>query len=326
MRALAPAVGALREAAATDRGVRPSAIGDRPIEPAWSASRPRTTERKARPWTPLAFDRIAKRFADRRRTRRRVLAEAGAGLAAGALAATGLGAARAAQDATPATGETGEKVEYLFVQSFRSGTVAPKAGEDGTYTLTLAQGLGQTIAFSDRPDRIVGAAPTAQFLKGLGFPPDNPPNAALIVEASPGSEEIAVVELFNPVYEEATHTATYDVTVLHEWEESLGVGLTQTPNDLAALAPSFGAAHLFIDDCSDGTVTCANELSFKTGYCSDPGSFWCCKPCTPNGATDWEEIDQHYRDLCTQLDIGLCNGGRCTPTYHEDDPAWACGR
>ena len=44
--------------------------------------------------------------------------------------------------------------------AFQSGTVAPKDGPEGRYTVTLEHGLGQTIYFSDRPDRIVGAAPT----------------------------------------------------------------------------------------------------------------------------------------------------------------------
>jgi hypothetical protein len=55
------------------------------------------------------FDGIAKIFADRRLSRREALAKGSAGLAAGALAAAGLGAAwAAAQEASPAaaTGET----------------------------------------------------------------------------------------------------------------------------------------------------------------------------------------------------------------------------
>src|SRR5262245_48678681 len=84
--------------------------------------------------------------------------------------------ARIAQDATPAAWD-GEKVPYLFVQSFEGGSIAPKAGEAGTYTVTLDHGLGQTLYFGDRPSRGVGAVPTPQFLEALGFPDDNPPNA-----------------------------------------------------------------------------------------------------------------------------------------------------
>ena len=105
------------------------------------------------------------------------------------------------RNATPAPGE-GEKVAYLFIQSFQAGALTPKVGEEGRFTLTLESGLGQTIYFSDRPLRDVGATPTPQFLENLGFPADNPPNAALLVEDG-GNVNMAVVELFNPSYDEA---------------------------------------------------------------------------------------------------------------------------
>jgi hypothetical protein len=233
----------------------------------------------------IHVDRITKLFAGRRLSRRQALTQSGAGLAAGALAAAGLAGSARAQDATPpVAGADGEKIEYLFVQSFRSGNIAPKEGEDGTFSLTLEQGLGQTIFFSDRPERIVGAAPTAKLLAGLGFPADDPPNAALVVEPGPGETDVAVVELSNPTYDEATHTATYEVTVLQDWEDSLEMGFSKAPADLAALAPTFGAAHLFIDDCPDLTITCRNGSngaiagSYKAGTCWD-GSRVCCFPC-----------------------------------------------
>ena len=37
----------------------------------------------------------------------------------------------------------------------------------------------QTIAFSDRPERVVGQEPMQKSLDGLGFSPENPPNAAI---------------------------------------------------------------------------------------------------------------------------------------------------
>ena len=250
------------------------------------------------------FDRLAKLFADRRLSRRQTLTQGGAGLVAGALAATGLGTARA-QEATPAA-TSGEKTMFLFLQSFRSGTVVPKEGADGTYTLTLEQGLGQTVYFSDRPERIVGTAPTPQFLEGLGFAPDNPPNAALVVETAPGDTEIAVVELTNSAYETMTHTATYDVKVLAEWENELGVGLTETPTDLAAFGDSFGAAHLFIDDCSNADIVCHAEHDVdgpevhtyaNQGMCYNYGM---CMPCEPYGNTqpDRCQTEYYWRGRC----------------------------
>ena len=110
------------------------------------------------------FDAFVKLFADRRAARRQ---------------------------ATPVVSEEHSiaKTMFLFVQSFRSGSVAPKEGEDGRYTLTLEQGLGQTIYFANRPAREVGTVPTPEFLEGLGFDPDNPPNAALVISDGAGTTD-----------------------------------------------------------------------------------------------------------------------------------------
>ncbi len=251
------------------------------------------------------IDAIARLFAARR-SRRQALAEAGAGLAAGALAATTRWVPdAAAQDATPPAGASGAKTAFLFVQSFQSGSFAPKDGVEDTYTLTLEQGLGQTIYFSDRPARLVGATPTAAFLKGLGFPPDNPPNAALVVAAGSGEEDIAVLELSSPTYNEATHTATYDVTALAEWERSLAMGFAEVPTDLAKLAPSFGAAHLFVDDCPDIT-TCFTFGVYPAGPVPGGpiGTCWntwlaLCQPCNRRSIDDIQQsCNQTYPDKC----------------------------
>jgi hypothetical protein len=218
------------------------------------------------------FDSISKRFAQRRLSRRQALQQGGAGLAAAGLTAAGLHGA-VAQDATPvATPTMGNptsgavsKTEYLFLQSFESGSIAPKEGAEGTYTLTLQHGLGQTIYFADRPERTVGAAPTAKFLHGLGFPADNPPNAALVVDTGDGDVDIAVVELTNPRYDEESFTAVYDVTVLKDYETEVDLQFQEAPADLAALAPAFGSAHLFIDDCPDSQACCGRTIHSSNG-------------------------------------------------------------
>src|SRR5262245_34222352 len=99
------------------------------------------------------FDRISKAFAGRRRSQKPFvqpsLASDLAGLAAGAVAA---------QEATPAAdASTGADRDptVLFVQTYQSGTITPVEGADGRYTLKLEPGTGQTVYFSDRPDRIV---------------------------------------------------------------------------------------------------------------------------------------------------------------------------
>lgn len=211
----------------------------------------------------------------------------------------------------------------LFVQAFRSGSVTPADGAAGRYTLTLEQGLGYTVYFSDRPDRIVGAHPTPQFLEGLGFPDDNPPNAALVVETAAGQTEVAIVELFSPVYDEATHTATYEVAVLGEWERAGDMTFVESDANLAEVLPEFGAAHLFIDDCPDAEIWCSrdgvNVGSFGVrGHCY---SAWeiACLPCDPW----WEYVRDamwYWPQYCNNAFPRECNGN-CVPkgvcSYNE---------
>ncbi len=259
------------------------------------------------------FDRIAKVFAARR-SRRRAIAQSGAGLTAAALAVAGLSRTTHAQDATPPAGASGEKVAYLFVQSFQSGHVAPSSGAEGRYTLTLEEGLGQTIYFSDRPERVVGAVPTRRFLDGLGFPPDNPPNAALVVSNDVGETEVAVIELFDPAYDEETRTATYEAAVLEEWENELDLGLTEAPADLSGFGERFGAAHLFIDDCPGGAVFCTKNAGFtqiggflRLGFCYT--GFLCCTPCESSDRQYWvDKCSEAYDD---------CAGGACGVSYDD---------
>jgi hypothetical protein len=237
---------------------------------------------------PTRFDAIAKTLAGRRLSRRRALVQGGASIAAGAAAATWMATGARAQQATPEASADGQDEPILlFLQAFRAGGVTPSADTQGRFTLTLEQGLGHTVYFSDRPYRIVGAMPTPRFLATLGFPDDNPPNAALVVETEAGQTELAVIELFDPAYDEATHTATYEVAVLAEFERDNG--FHDTDADLAGLLPQFGAAHLFIDStvgCGIATLTCwlGDELigdigtlgvcsyNFATDTC-DPSDF-----------------------------------------------------
>jgi hypothetical protein len=265
-------------------------------------------------------------FASRKLSRRQALA-AGTGVAVASLAA-GNGSATA-QDATPVAspavtsegGFTGEKITYLFVQSYQAGSIAPKAGVDGRYTVTLEQGLGQTLYFGDRPSRDVGAAPTPDFLEGLGFTEDNPPNAALLVETATGETDIAVVELYNPTYDETTHTATYEISGLETWQDDLTLGLQEDPADLATLAPQFGAAHLFIDDCDDEGVTCWRKDNgafvgeyTAMGFC---WNYWQCMPCEPYGHTQPDRCStSRYWDIkCDGDFLGYCGDPGCMSNF-----------
>lgn len=282
------------------------------------------------------FDAITKLFADRRLSRRQALKRATAGVTAGALATAGLSVA-AAQDATPVPGDAtpaaGDDVPAMyFVQSFNAGSVAPDENAEGRYTLSLEHGLGQTIYFSDRPYRIVGAMPTDAFLNSLGFPADNPPNAALVVQQPTGETEIAVVELFNPTFAADGPNVTYSVQVLEEWERTLDVGLQTTPADLGALSTNFGTAHLFIDgvlDCPDHDMVCYTDTNQHPSYSqvgvipnADHGGYCTrapqliCDPCySPERGGTWQ-------DECNRRFPTECNGNchvwpTCTSAWTE---------
>ncbi len=205
-----------------------------------------------------SFDRLTQTLAQRS-TRRSALA-AGAGL--GGLALAGAESRlTAAQESSPVSSPvaTGNKLFFLFVQTFEGGSLAPKEGEEGTYVLKLHGGHGHTIAFSDRPDRIVVSVPTQEFLDGLGFTPDNPPNAALVISPEPGETDIIVVELLNPQYDEAAQALTYDVKVLDSFESQQGMDFVEEPRPPHADGEEFGAAELFIDDCPDSVFNCSAD-------------------------------------------------------------------
>jgi hypothetical protein len=274
------------------------------------------------------FDVVSRLFAERKLSRRQALAGTSAGIAAGAL---GLGLANSAhaQDATPVAPDAEHGPATLFLQSFQQGSVAKKEGEEGTFTLTLEQGLGQTIFFADRPDRTVGAIPTDKFLQSYGFAPTDPPNAALLVDGGDGDVNITVIELINPSYDNATHTATYDIKELADWDKELGVDLTEEPADLSALAASFGNAHLFIDDCSNGDMPCITDInnpgnttmgyipnSAHDGFCYNWGAAGC-YPCQPwySGYSGDQAAYDYWSAQCNAT-IAACN--------NECGVEWVC--
>jgi hypothetical protein len=216
------------------------------------------------------FDRLTRRLAGRT-TRRTAV-----GTSLFALALGGLNHVAAGHQATPAPDATpvaeGEEPVFLFVQTFASGrgdinpaagtpvaegTPTPGPGGGARFLVTLEGHTGQTIYFSDRPDRIVGATPTDDFLQEFGFYPDNPPNAALVAEFKTG-QGVVVVELIEPRYDADAGTVTYGAEVLegYEGENLVPVVAEQVAERLPA---EFSEAALFIDDCPIYT-SCLTEV------------------------------------------------------------------
>lgn len=101
-----------------------------------------------------------------------------------------------AQTAKPAGNvEEMKPANWLFVQVADSVVVDDK-------TITLKGVAPQTLMFSDRPERMTGDAPTANFVKFWNEGKDSfqkdAPNATLSVTVD-GKPVTAVVELTNPV-------------------------------------------------------------------------------------------------------------------------------
>jgi hypothetical protein len=257
---------------------------------------------------PSTFDRMTQLFASRR-TRRDALRAAGAGLGGLTLAAPA-----AAQDATPVANP--EKTVFLFLQSFDSGALTPKPGEEGVYVLDLQGEHGRTIAFSDRPERIVASVPTGGFLEGLGFTPSNPPNAALVFESEPGVTDVIVIELFDPRYDASGKMLTYDIRILDEFVGDQAMGFKEVTRHPNPEGEEFAMAHLFIDDCLD-LVSCHFGAENRIGPL--PGGAvgtcwswdnWLCKPDNPN--CNGPSIE-YYNDLCNQTYTDCYDG--CSATW-----------
>ena len=91
-------------------------------------------------------------------------------------------------------------VRYMFVQNAVSGSLEAVEGREGLYTLILKGIYPHTIAFSDRPERMVGQVPLQQFVDGFWFTVKSPPNAAIEILKEGGEGDVAVVELYDPLY------------------------------------------------------------------------------------------------------------------------------
>lgn len=268
-----------------------------------------------------SFDRDARAVGGSRRS---VVRTGAAGLAVGALGILGnIGRVPAtlAQDAPAAAtpGATTEDASFLFVQTASSGTFTanpntgttpaaagtPAAGPGGNaqYLLTLSGHPGETVFFSDRPERIFGEAPTETFLANLGFGSGNPPNAAISTETADGPDDVLVVELVSPEYDQTSGTLTYGVNIQSAYAgEGLAHLTRQRMND--QLAETLGRTSLFIDDCPDTLVYCATPAQVLTcgagGVVQNVGACWewaslSCVMCQP----DYPYCADNYPSWCS---------------------------
>jgi hypothetical protein len=260
------------------------------------------------------FDRLSRAVAQNRLDRRAVLAGSSLG-AVGAL----LGSVAARAQGTPTAGsELAQDNATLFVQTAAGGTflpntlASPGSGEHGTHLLTLSGHAGQTIHFSDRPQRNFGQVETGTFLEALGFTPDNPPNAALVVSTPGGADDILVVELLNPTYDEQGDLLIYEVNILGEYAGEVLAPVADRQLD-DELATEFAHASLFIDDCADATIACRDAHCNFVGDLGNRGMCWNrdafqCQPCGGGWAAMAQLCDANFSACQGQCNTATCGG------------------
>ncbi|MGH2618719.1 MAG: hypothetical protein ACRDJC_26115, partial [Thermomicrobiales bacterium] len=135
--------------------------------------------------------------------------------------------------------------EVLFVQSFTTGRLEP-GGAAGAAVLTLQGPVGETVYFTDRPDRGAGTIALQQFLDVLAQQEAEPLNAALVIDRDEG-DAVVIVELLAGTVDEAG-TVTYDVRVLTD-PAAHPTDMTGTAEPLTEITAmmDFGSSHLFVD-------------------------------------------------------------------------------
>lgn len=119
--------------------------------------------------------------------------------------------------------KTTPPLSFLFVQSADSAVLAPVKEHPGQFTLTLKKVNPYVTYFSDRPNRVTGMMPTAEFMaiwqkKGKDSFAHDAPNVNIegmklhyIIKNKSVS---FVAELLNPQVDAKTHDITYDIQVL----------------------------------------------------------------------------------------------------------------
>ena len=116
---------------------------------------------------------------------------------------------------TSSNSQTADHVPQFFaIQHAQSGSLS-KINETAS-SLELNDVSDKTILFSDRPDRIVTSSSTSDFIGNWSIGQDSfavdAPNAVLVVDVQGGIQDVAIVELFTPVYDSQKMILKYDVT------------------------------------------------------------------------------------------------------------------
>ena len=105
--------------------------------------------------------------------------------------------------------------KFFAIQHAQSGSLSEI--NETAYSLELNDVSDKTILFSDRPDRIVKSISTFDFMGNWSTGEDSfaidAPNAVLVVdEQERVQQDVAIIELFSPVYDSDKKTLKYDMT------------------------------------------------------------------------------------------------------------------
>ncbi len=108
-----------------------------------------------------------------------------------------------------------EAPQFLAIQRAESGSITPL--DEGTYLLELYEVAATTVLFADRPDRSVISEQTAVYVgdwdAGVDDFADDPPNAAIVIDASEERAIVEVAELTKPSYDSTSQTLSYVIVL-----------------------------------------------------------------------------------------------------------------
>ena len=104
--------------------------------------------------------------------------------------------------------------KFFAIHHAQSGSLSEI--NETVYSLELNDVSDKTILFSDRPDRIVKSISTVDFIGNWSTGQDSfavdAPNAVIVVDEQEGKQDVAIVELFTPIYDVDKKALQYDVT------------------------------------------------------------------------------------------------------------------
>lgn len=163
---------------------------------------------------------------------------------------------------------------FLYIQSAQAGSLLPQSNDIASknYTLTLKNISSTTIAFSDRPQRLLFQIDTGSFVDNWTAGEDSfafdPPNAAMVLLSPEGNkEDVIVAELLNPMYDRENKTLQFDIISLSTEEEEKDrtidfseIGSKGNLSTIAEVPDSFGIVNLFIDANKDNPKHTGNHL------------------------------------------------------------------